>query len=556
MAEHFSFFDPVEQDGIADREYNAQQFTDYFHALVTTGLMKGLYNELKVTANGSNMMVEIDTGVAFVQGRYYRNDSKLSHTHDTESLGKNRIDRIVVRRDLNTEARYVRSFIKKGVASTNPVAPALTRNANVYEISLAQVKIIGGQTFIPANAVTDERGNDSLCPWAGSNILPNFDDSELESLINKVNTLDSEAIRKAEKGKAYGVASLGSDGKVPANQLNIVDATTSRKGIVQLNSRQNDASQSQAATPYAVKQVNDRIEGLFLRLGSEAETLFSDAVAIGVRAKAHKSWDIAIGAGSLADKEDGVAVGGGVKLSGKSATAIGCVARAQEDGTSLGFYAKADGRGSAAIGAGSAAPNSNEGVLGTETSSFGAYRWKVPGNFSVSGSKNFEIPHPHPDKKATHVIRHGAVESPTPGDTLYRYFVDIKGDIAHVRLCGNNEIMQCDVSKTDDGYKIIVPLPDYWVHLNKDPQVTVSPDMHFGMGCGCIDVEKEQMVLFFQSLNPYHIILYGTRDDDNVQEWYAKGVEREIGESWLGETYVFNVDEIITVEEIKVEEEL
>ena len=184
MAEHYSFFDSViTNDGLYDREYNAQQFTDYFHALVTTGVMKGLYNELKVTANGSNMMTTIDTGLAFVQGKYYRNDAKLNHTHDTESLGKNRIDRIVVRRDLNTEARYTKSFIKKGEASTNPVAPPLTRDDMVYEISLAQVKITGGQTYISVNDVTDERGDKELCPFASSNILPNFDENEMAAHV-------------------------------------------------------------------------------------------------------------------------------------------------------------------------------------------------------------------------------------------------------------------------------------------------------------------------------------------------------------------------------------
>lgn len=190
MAEHFSFFDAVlEDDGVTyDREYNAQQFTKYFGALVTTGVMKGTGNMLAVSANGSNMLTKIDTGIAFVEAKYYENDSFKELTHDTETLGNSRIDRIVVRMDLSTEARHVRAFIKKGVPSTNPVAPVLTQTPNLYEISLAQVKIVGGQTFIATNAVTDERGKDVICPWAGSNILPNFDNnSVLEELVKKAN---------------------------------------------------------------------------------------------------------------------------------------------------------------------------------------------------------------------------------------------------------------------------------------------------------------------------------------------------------------------------------
>ena len=187
MAEKYRFFDAVQdENGQYDREYNAQEFTDYFKALVTTGVMKGAGNELAVAANGSNMITTVNTGIAFLLGRYYENDSPLNLTHDTETLGNSRIDRIVIRMDLSTEARYVKAFIKKGVPSTNPVAPVLTQTSSLYEISLAQVKVVGGQTFVAANAVTDERGIDVICPWAGSNILPNFDAEGLEELVTTV----------------------------------------------------------------------------------------------------------------------------------------------------------------------------------------------------------------------------------------------------------------------------------------------------------------------------------------------------------------------------------
>lgn len=190
MAEKFRFFDAVQdENGVYDREYNAQEFTDYFKALVTTGIMKGAGNELSVSANGSNMITSVNTGIAFLLGRYYENDSALTLTHDTETLGNSRIDRIVIRMDLATEARYVRAFIKKGVASANPVAPTLTQTQNLYEISLAQVRVVGGQTFITANNVTDERGKDIICPWAGSNILPNFNETALQELVSKVNNM-------------------------------------------------------------------------------------------------------------------------------------------------------------------------------------------------------------------------------------------------------------------------------------------------------------------------------------------------------------------------------
>lgn len=196
MPEHYMFFDS-ENPLQPDRTYNAQEFTDYFKALITTGIMKGTMNQLQVSANGSTMISTIDTGIAFLLGRYYENDSLLALTHETEAIGKNRIDRIVIRMDLGTNARNVKAFVKKGVASTTPVAPALTQTSNLYEISLAQVLIEGGQTFIDSISVMDERGTDVICPWAGSRILPNFDDFTLEELMNKVNSIFPEPWKEA-----------------------------------------------------------------------------------------------------------------------------------------------------------------------------------------------------------------------------------------------------------------------------------------------------------------------------------------------------------------------
>lgn len=242
MTEHFGFFDAMQDsNGNYDREYNAQQFTEPFRALVTTGVMKGAYNQLEVTANGANMVSAVKSGVAFVEGRYYYNDALVELTHDTEVIGLNRIDRIVVRMDSTTDARYVKTFIKKGVPSTSPVAPTLTQTPTVYEISLAQVRVVGGQTFIASNNVTDERGKDVVCPWAGSNILPNFSDSSL--------------------GQPNGIATLDGDGNVPMVQLRNVplpqDATTAQKGVVQLNNTLTSTATNQAATANIVKQLND-----------------------------------------------------------------------------------------------------------------------------------------------------------------------------------------------------------------------------------------------------------------------------------------------------------
>lgn len=436
--------------------------------------MKGAFNMLAVSANGTSMVTIVNTGIAFVEGRYYLNDSPLPLSHDTESLGNNRIDRIVIRMDLSTEARYVKTFIKKGTPSANPVPPVLTQTPNLYEISLAQVKVVGGQTFIQTNAVTDERGKDVICPWAGSNILPSFDDNALAEHIK-------------------------------------TKATTTQEGHVQLNDTLISPSSTQAATANAIKQVNDKLIGTKVKIGSGASQNYPE-----------NDFMVSIGNNTSAGHRS-VAIGDAAKTKGNVAVALGANTNAGGGGSIvIGGNAGTTAYESVALGYLSWAPNDNEGVFGGNTK-----RWNFIGSLSVSGTKNFEISHPHPDKKHTHVIRHGAVESPTTGDTLYRYKVEA----------------------TTDGETVEVQLPDYFEYLNTDIDVWVNPDEHFGRASGKVIGGK--LLVTCEKVGAYKALVIGTRNDDNVQDWHIKGVEREVGESWLGETYIFEVDEITEVTEFE-----
>lgn len=182
----FGFFDSVEvEPGVHDRVYNAEEFSVPVRALIDTGVLEGAGDSLEVTADGSTMKTTIGSGVAFINGRFAENTSTKSHTHDTEAVGVDRIDRIVIRLDLRPEARSIDSFVKKGVASTNPAPPALQRDENVYEISLAQVYIRGGQSFIDPADITDERGDEDVCPWARSKVLPHVDAEDVIELRNE-----------------------------------------------------------------------------------------------------------------------------------------------------------------------------------------------------------------------------------------------------------------------------------------------------------------------------------------------------------------------------------
>lgn len=483
----FGFFDAVETaPGVYDRVYNAEEFSVPFSALIDTGVLEGAGDSLEVTTDGSSMQTTIGTGVAFIRGRYAENTSPREHTHDTETVGVDRIDRIVVRLDLRPEARHVESFVKKGVASANPVPPALQRDENVYEISLAQVRIRGGQTFISPSDITDERGDENICPWARSKVLPHIDSQDVVDL---------------------------------------------RQDVVDLR---NDFENHVLKTP-----AQDNVHGLRsdrLAIGQNSEAPNSGAVAIGNNAKSLDFQGIAIGASAVAESENSIVIGTGALAfpsDRTNAIAIGTSARSGLNSISLGNVAMADEGYSAAIGSGAITTAEFEGVLGADSVDLnGPLSWRVPGNFSVQGTKSFVIDHPHPDKKETHHLRHGAVESPTPGENLYRY----------------------EVEAIEDGQTVEVELPDYFQYLNTNVQVFVSPVRHFGRAYG--ETEGNTLKVTCETAGKYNVMVIGTRNDERVQDWYIMGAEKEKGITWRGETEAIDIHEIMEITEITEIEEV
>lgn len=161
MAERFRFFDSI--DGEDERYYTADEFAEYFRQLVSSGIFNGGTN-LQVVCDGTNMDVSILSGYAWLEGYLYKIDTEpLILTLDAANPALDRIDRVVIRLDKRLEHRYVKAFILKGEPAEEPTAPKLTRDQNIYEISLAQIRVIAGKSFIRETEVLDERFNEDVC---------------------------------------------------------------------------------------------------------------------------------------------------------------------------------------------------------------------------------------------------------------------------------------------------------------------------------------------------------------------------------------------------------
>lgn len=143
-----------------DRKYSAEDWAAYFALFLSNGVFYSSADRLKVTAY-EGMKVKVGKGAGFIAGRMYMLEADTTITLDTADGALNRIDRIVLRCDYTN--RRMTIAVKKGSYSASPTAPELARDADAYELALADVYVAAGVVTITTANITDQRLNTALC---------------------------------------------------------------------------------------------------------------------------------------------------------------------------------------------------------------------------------------------------------------------------------------------------------------------------------------------------------------------------------------------------------
>ncbi|KEK17032.1 hypothetical protein BAMA_24785, partial [Bacillus manliponensis] len=108
----------------------------------------------QVVAN-SGMNITLKAGRAWIHGYYATNPGDYHMALDVADGVLNRIDRVVLQ--LNYLNREIVPLIRKGVPASNASAPALKRDADTYEIALAEIYVSKGSTSVIQTNITDLR---------------------------------------------------------------------------------------------------------------------------------------------------------------------------------------------------------------------------------------------------------------------------------------------------------------------------------------------------------------------------------------------------------------
>ncbi len=146
----------------------------------TSGVF-GAENNAAVSAVQGEMAVTVSDGLGWIasagkDGIVWWNDheavngTKLKVAVDPADSTLNRVDRIIVEWKTTNYVDLPEIKILKGSLSSAALAPELTNNSTVRQISLAKINLAAGTTAITASMITDERLDPSVCGIVTENV--------------------------------------------------------------------------------------------------------------------------------------------------------------------------------------------------------------------------------------------------------------------------------------------------------------------------------------------------------------------------------------------------
>lgn len=148
----------------SDRRYNALQMAELFDGLINDGVYETLYNKFRVTPNSNGLAVQVDTGRAWFDHTWIKNDGIYVLTLPPAEVLFDRIDAVVIEVNHTQAVRQSTIKIVKGTPSANPARPTLSHSNNIFQHPLAYVRVKVGATAITQANITNMVGTSS-CPF-------------------------------------------------------------------------------------------------------------------------------------------------------------------------------------------------------------------------------------------------------------------------------------------------------------------------------------------------------------------------------------------------------
>lgn len=172
---YYGFLDAIN----GDRKYNSKDFSDYFDGIISDGVYASVGKAFNVSADGTGLFVNVDTGRAKILNRYVLNTSILQLDISAPDTSNYRYDAIIVRISLDDRTGSIE--VLTGTPSTDPQKPTPSNTETKKAYVLAYVKVPPQATAIAPENVENNRGAEN-CPWVAgivdtSNIIEQHEQS-------------------------------------------------------------------------------------------------------------------------------------------------------------------------------------------------------------------------------------------------------------------------------------------------------------------------------------------------------------------------------------------
>lgn len=250
--ELYKFFNSTAED---PRTYQATDFANYFGSVLSTGFLHtDNVPGLRARVIPGTLRTSVTSGKAIMEGHLYENTSTLELTHDLPETTADRIDRVILRLNLENAERNIKLHVIKGTPSGNPVAPTLRRDNFVYEISLARVRVRANTVQLLPEDLYDERLNSDAGGLVSSLISIPVDqfqqqwDDLMESVQSEGFTPTASFTAHKDDLSAHGIGNR--EGLLTANKTTLVAA---------INEAFQSASNGKIAIKNAVTGVDPKI---------------------------------------------------------------------------------------------------------------------------------------------------------------------------------------------------------------------------------------------------------------------------------------------------------
>lgn len=173
---------------VGDRKYPAEVFQGFFEKVLSKGIYITNYykdygeNALKVTID-EGLSVRVHRGAGFLGTDFEHETDSILTLNST--VGKDRVDRIVIRRDNALDERRTTLYVKEGNGN---ILADIERNEDVYEICIAEVTIRDGKLILNSQDIKDTRYDLALCGIVNSLIQLDYQEvlDEFQSYVREI----------------------------------------------------------------------------------------------------------------------------------------------------------------------------------------------------------------------------------------------------------------------------------------------------------------------------------------------------------------------------------